>query len=345
MAGEKIIQLPTGSPNDNSLGIVADPITGQLFQTGYKSLKNYFLSGVTIDTGSLASTASLNAVSSSIHLDFTSYTSSNDARVSNVFASHSNYLPTASYLPDSSSFDTRIKTLSGSLSSLTGSYATTGAFNTYTASANLQIANTYASASNYLPTSSYLTDSSSFDTRIKTLSGSLSSLTGSYVATGTFNSYTASTAIQVSNNFASQSNYLPTSSYLAFSASYSSDSASFNSRINNFTGSSGGASDSLQIYTTGSICQISNSINIVYVDPASLVSALLITLPATGSTNNNIDFFFGGNVVTGTVIQNLSFTGSLGQRILSYSTSSIVNAGESIGFKYRSANSTWYRKY
>ena len=210
-------------------------------------------SGDLINTGSLLSTSSFNLFTSSIN-----------NQINNVFSSESNYLPTASfntftssYLNDSSSLNISINNVFSSESN----YLTTSSFNIFTASINNQVSNVYASESNYLSTSSfniftssylltsssinnniinifasesnyvltssYIIDSSSFDNRINTLSGSLSNLTGSYVTTGSFNTYTASTNLQIANVYASESNYLLTSSFNAFSSSYVSNSSSF----------------------------------------------------------------------------------------------------------------------
>lgn len=128
-----------------------------------------------LDTGSLTATSSFNA-----------YTASNDARVTNVYASESNYTPTSSfdsftssYLTDSSSFDSRIKSISGSENTYTTTQsfqAYTQSLNTYTSSVNVQLSGIYVSESNYLPTASYLINSSSFDSRITNNSASIYSV-------------------------------------------------------------------------------------------------------------------------------------------------------------------------
>lgn len=198
-AGEKINQLPSGSASDNSLGIVADPQTGKLYQTGYKALKDYFQQGlqVSINTGSLATTASFNTFTASYSQDSASF----NLGINNVSGSQGKYLQTASfntfsssYNLDSGSFDIRINALSGSS-------LATASFNSFSASVSSQVSNVFASQSNYTQLSF-------------------------------FNTYTGSVNTQLQNVYASESNYLSTGSYLI-------DSASFNNRLNNITASGG----------------------------------------------------------------------------------------------------------
>lgn len=190
MANKTINQFTTGSISDTSLLIIGDPSTGALSQTGYHAAKDYFTAGITgsgstTNTGSLATTASLNALSSSF----------------NIFS--------GSYVHDSASLLSLISSITGS-----GGGVSIVVFNNFTSSATTQSLNIFASESNYTLTSSfnttiaglnivtssfnnfsssYVVDSSSFNIRIAAITSSGGSInTGSFVTTSSFNIYTAS---------------------------------------------------------------------------------------------------------------------------------------------------------
>jgi hypothetical protein len=215
---KKIINLPSGSINDTSIGFIGDPNTGALTETSYKAMKDYFQTGVSsLLTGSYVTTASFNIFSASYHNDSSSFS----GNIKNVYASQSSYTLTSSFLPlsqsystDSGSFDIRIKAISGSLPS--GSYVTTTTFGVFSASVTI--------------------DSSSFNNRISNLGISQSGL----VPTSSYNPFTASYITdsgsflnRINNVFASESNYLPTSSFISLSGSIVNNSSSFDTRINN----------------------------------------------------------------------------------------------------------------
>ena len=164
-------------------------------------------------------TSSFNNYSSSIGVISSSFDSRINANSQSINALSSSYInfSGSQYRNDSSSFNTRINNLTGSggtgiWGNITGNiqnqtdlqnqfsqYTTTSSFNTYSSSIGT-ISSSFDNRINQkLNTSSYITDSSSFDSRITTNSSSISSL----------------------------------------SSSYKIDSASFNTRINNLTGSGG----------------------------------------------------------------------------------------------------------
>lgn len=146
MANLTINQFNSGSISDSNLGVIGDPNTGALTQTGFKAMKDYFTAGITgsggnVNTGSLATTASLNAFTASYYQDSSSF----NTRISNITGSNINTGSllqtssfnafTSSYYVDSSSFNTRINSVTGSGGNVnTGSLLLTSSFNTYTAS-------------------------------------------------------------------------------------------------------------------------------------------------------------------------------------------------------------------
>lgn len=112
-------------------------------------------------------------------------------------------------------------------------------------------------------------------------------------------------------------------------------------------GGGGGSAllDTLQSITSGSTATITDGTNIVYIDPASNLSSLAVTLPARPHPSNEITVYFGGTITSGSVVTTLSFVGNTGQTILQASSPSTVYAGDfAISYRFRTSNSKWYRK-
>lgn len=218
MSNKTINQFTTGSISDTSLGVIGDPVTGALTQTSYHAMKDYF---TTVITASFVTTGSFNSFTASIANEigfytftssFNSFTASNSSIIGNVYTSQSNYTQlslfdtytasigitvsniyasqsnytsltsfssfSASYHNDSSSF----LLVDSNIFASQSNYETTASHNAFSSSVNIGILNIYASQSNYLQTGSYQNDSASFYNNINILSGSIQSLTGSYVS-------------------------------------------------------------------------------------------------------------------------------------------------------------------
>lgn len=157
---KKIIELTSGSILDTSQGYIGDNTTGALTRTSYRAMKDFFTAGISASlSSSLYNPAQLNLFSSSVLL----FTGSIQTQVNNVFASESNYLPTASYNSfsssyhsDSASFDTRINNVSSSLVTVSSSLnILSGSVSTQSGSNYTKINNVFASESKYLLTSSF----------------------------------------------------------------------------------------------------------------------------------------------------------------------------------------------
>lgn len=103
-----------------------------------------------------------------------------------------------------------------------------------------------------------------------------------------------------------------------------------------------GYPDDSQVYTTGSTVTIADNKNIIQINPASVISALTITLPATAHPTKEIGFYFGGTIASGNVITSLTLNGNSGQTIIIGGSIGSVVAGEYISFKQ--IGSIWYRK-
>ncbi len=112
MSTKQFNDLPSGSMSDNLLGVITDPLSGQLFEVGQKQAKDYYSAGSVPTASYLVDSASFYS------------------NILNVFASESNYASTSSfntlsssYHLDSASFNTRINnvTSSGGGGTLSGS--------------------------------------------------------------------------------------------------------------------------------------------------------------------------------------------------------------------------------
>jgi len=102
------------------------------------------------------------------------------------------------------------------------------------------------------------------------------------------------------------------------------------------------ALDSTQNYTSGSTMTVGNAVNVVQINPASVISALTITLPSTAHNSNEIQFYYGGTITSGTVITSMAFTPPSGTTLIQAVTPGSVEAGETISFK--KIGTIWYRK-
>lgn len=98
-----------------------------------------------------------------------------------------------------------------------------------------------------------------------------------------------------------------------------------------------------QTYTTGTTVTISNSTTWLIINPASTVAALAITMPVSPTDGQKIEMSFGGTVTSGVVVTALTITPNSGQTILSVSSPTTLEAGETVMYRFNSSNSIWYR--
>lgn len=103
--------------------------------------------------------------------------------------------------------------------------------------------------------------------------------------------------------------------------------------------------DNAQTYTGGSTLTVSDGVNVVFIDPASAISTLTITLPTTWHNSNVVEFEFGGTITSGnTVVDHIIFVMPGSATLVSATTPDLVLAGDpSIVFRKRSS-SIIYRK-
>lgn len=99
-------------------------------------------------------------------------------------------------------------------------------------------------------------------------------------------------------------------------------------------------SDREQTHTTGATVTINNNISILYVNPATTLASLTITLPATPVNGQEVKISFGGTVTAGSVITTLSIVGNTGHTILGNSIVT-ADAGDGYIFKFQSSTNLW----
>lgn len=110
-------------------------------------------------------------------------------------------------------------------------------------------------------------------------------------------------------------------------------------------GTGGSGIDTIQVHTSGTTVAVSTGVNILYIDPASTLATLTITLPATPNHRGTLDIFFGGTLTSGNVVTAITISPNGGQTKLEASTPGYVEAGEHISYQYRVDNTKWYRKH
>ncbi len=99
--------------------------------------------------------------------------------------------------------------------------------------------------------------------------------------------------------------------------------------------------DREQVHTTGNAITVFNNRSILYVNPASTLATLTITLPSTPVNGQEVKISFGGTLTAGTVVTSLSIIGNVGQTILGSSSITSASAGDGYVFKYQSSSNLW----
>ena len=109
------------------------------------------------------------------------------------------------------------------------------------------------------------------------------------------------------------------------------------------------AGDSLQFggvanITSGTATTIDNTASRVFVNPATVLAAHTITLPASPDDGDTIWFFFGGAIAAGNpVVTALTISPNSGQSILQTITPQTAVSGDVMAYSYSLALLTWFR--
>lgn len=102
--------------------------------------------------------------------------------------------------------------------------------------------------------------------------------------------------------------------------------------------------EGVHIITSGTTATINNGAGSVFIDPASTLTTLTLTLPSAPSDQDIITILFGGTLTAGTVVTLFTLSPNSGQTILGTALSATAALFSScFRFQYRRSNTTWYR--
>lgn len=96
-----------------------------------------------------------------------------------------------------------------------------------------------------------------------------------------------------------------------------------------------------QVHTTGATVTMRDGIRVLYVNPASLLANLTITLPAAPLDGQEVLIEFGGTITTGTVVTTLSVVANAGQTLIGGASITTATVGGGIHVKYESSTTIW----
>ena len=100
----------------------------------------------------------------------------------------------------------------------------------------------------------------------------------------------------------------------------------------------------LQVVSAGPTATVTNQVRRVYVDPASVIASLTLTLPATPLDADQVQVYFGGTVANkAAVVTTLSIAPNTGHAISQFNAPINAFGGDMVTYEYRQAASRWYR--
>lgn len=110
-------------------------------------------------------------------------------------------------------------------------------------------------------------------------------------------------------------------------------------------GGGGGAAFTRQSITSGTSGTVTGGKYIVTFNPSSFIAAYTLTLPASPADMDEVEIEAGGTITGGaTVVASLIISPNSGQTIHQKVTPTTIDDGETIKYRYRTANTAWYRK-
>ena len=100
----------------------------------------------------------------------------------------------------------------------------------------------------------------------------------------------------------------------------------------------------LQVVSAGPTATVTNQVRRVYVDPASVIASLTLTLPATPLDADQVQVYFGGTVANrAAVVTTLSIAPNTGHAISQFNSPANAFGGDMVTYEYRAAAARWYR--
>lgn len=94
---------------------------------------------------------------------------------------------------------------------------------------------------------------------------------------------------------------------------------------------------------TGTTVTVGNNISLQTINPAALIAALTVKLPASPVDGDVVRLVFGGTVAVGSnVITALTLDANTGQSIFGVAPANPVVSGTTYSYQFRASNNTWY---
>ena len=100
----------------------------------------------------------------------------------------------------------------------------------------------------------------------------------------------------------------------------------------------------LQVVSAGPTATVTNQVRRVYVDPASVIASLTLTLPATPLDADQVQVYFGGTVANrAAVVTTLSIAPNTGHAISQFNAPAHAFGGDMVTYEFRAAAARWFR--
>jgi hypothetical protein len=192
------------------------------------------LSGITVDSGSLVTTASFNAFTASYYVDSGSF----DQRIDGIIAGTGSYVTVSDFNVYTGSIDNTLNSIEATTASQQlqiNQKLDTGSFNSYTGSNDSKVNSLIAATGSYATTSSLTTLSGSIATTdlaqnnrlnsIESITGSLQLQINQKLNTGSFNAYTSSNDTKVNDLISKTGSYVTETESGSFVTSVTGSSA------------------------------------------------------------------------------------------------------------------------
>lgn len=96
-----------------------------------------------------------------------------------------------------------------------------------------------------------------------------------------------------------------------------------------------------QDHTTGATVTVTDGVDVLLVNPNSLLAALTITMPSVPRNGQEVTFIFGGTIASGAVVTTLTISPNTSQTVFDGGLVTTANAGNAFTYKYRTSTTTW----
>ncbi len=108
-------------------------------------------------------------------------------------------------------------------------------------------------------------------------------------------------------------------------------------------GTAGGSSFTRQVITSGTTATVTGGNYIVTIDPPSTIAVFALTTAASPSDMDILQVDFGGTLRSGLVVTAFTVSPNTGQSILDNTPPGSATTDNSLFYRYRTSNTTWYR--